>query len=132
MICAWIETSSAETGSSPTISCGFSANARAMPTLCRCPPENSCGKAVVNSGRRPTRSNKLRHPLAPFAGAADPVDRQRLADDIAGRHARIERGVGILVDHLHLLPVGQHCPGVEIGDVDAADQDLPLGRLQQL
>src|SRR6478609_5336803 len=31
--CAWIETSSAETGSSATISCGFSASARAPPDL---------------------------------------------------------------------------------------------------
>ena len=41
--CAWIETSSAETGSSATISRGFSASARAMPMRWRWPPENSCG-----------------------------------------------------------------------------------------
>jgi hypothetical protein len=38
MICAWIETSSAETGSSQTISRGESASARAMPMRCRWPP----------------------------------------------------------------------------------------------
>ena len=43
MICAWIETSRAETGSSATISFGFSAIARAIPIRCRWPPENSCG-----------------------------------------------------------------------------------------
>ena len=43
MIWAWIETSSAETGSSATISFGFSESARAIPIRCRCPPENSCG-----------------------------------------------------------------------------------------
>ena len=43
MTCAWIETSSAETGSSHTISRGSTASARAMPMRCRCPPENSCG-----------------------------------------------------------------------------------------
>ena len=42
-ICAWIETSSAETGSSQTISFGLSASARAIPIRCRWPPENSCG-----------------------------------------------------------------------------------------
>ncbi len=42
-ICAWIETSSAETGSSQTISCGWSASARATPIRWRWPPENSCG-----------------------------------------------------------------------------------------
>ena len=42
-ICAWIETSSADTGSSQTISFGLSASARAMPMRWRWPPENSCG-----------------------------------------------------------------------------------------
>ena len=41
--CAWIETSSADTGSSQTISRGSTASARAMPMRWRCPPENSCG-----------------------------------------------------------------------------------------
>ncbi|MNT72994.1 hypothetical protein D3C72_2116470 [compost metagenome] len=42
-ICAWIDTSSAETGSSQTISFGSVISARAMPMRCACPPENSCG-----------------------------------------------------------------------------------------
>ena len=51
------------------------------------------------------------------------MDDQRLADDVAGRHARVERRIGILVDHLHLPAVGQHLLPVEIGDVLAADPD---------
>ena len=43
MTWAWIDTSSADTGSSQTISRGSTASARAMPIRCRCPPENSCG-----------------------------------------------------------------------------------------
>ena len=43
MICAWIETSSAETGSSATMRSGSTASARAMPMRWRWPPENSCG-----------------------------------------------------------------------------------------
>src|SRR6476661_5523 len=39
----WIDTSSAETGSSHTTNSGLSASARAMPMRCRWPPENSCG-----------------------------------------------------------------------------------------
>ena len=42
-ICAWIETSSAETGSSQTMNFGRSAIARAMPMRWRWPPENSFG-----------------------------------------------------------------------------------------
>ncbi|CAM5307933.1 hypothetical protein SVIOM74S_01446 [Streptomyces violarus] len=41
--CAWIDTSSAETGSSATTIRGFRARARAIPMRCRWPPENSCG-----------------------------------------------------------------------------------------
>ncbi len=43
MTCAWMDTSSAETGSSATMSFGFSASARAIPMRCRWPPENSLG-----------------------------------------------------------------------------------------
>jgi hypothetical protein len=42
-ICAWIETSSAETGSSATMKSGFDASARARPIRWRWPPMNSCG-----------------------------------------------------------------------------------------
>ena len=40
---AWIETSSAETGSSATSSFGDSISARAMAMRWRWPPENMCG-----------------------------------------------------------------------------------------
>ena len=38
----------------------------------------------------------------------EPVYVQGLADDVAHRHAGVERGVGVLEDYLHLAPVGQH------------------------
>ena len=41
--CAWIDTSSAEIGSSQTMNSGSTARARATPMRCRWPPENSCG-----------------------------------------------------------------------------------------
>jgi hypothetical protein len=43
MIWAWIDTSSAETGSSATMKAGPTAKARAMPMRWRWPPENSYG-----------------------------------------------------------------------------------------
>ena len=52
--CACTETSRADTGSSQTISFGSSASARAMPILCLCPPENSCGYRSAYLGSRPT------------------------------------------------------------------------------
>ena len=109
MICAWIETSSADTGSSPTISSGLSASARAMPMRWRWPPENSCGKEFDQLGPQPDALEQdARRARGARAGVADAVDDQRLADDLAGRHARVERGVGVLVDHLHAPAVRQH------------------------
>ena len=46
MTCAWIDTSSADTGSSQTTSLGRSASARATPMRWRCPPENSAGNRL--------------------------------------------------------------------------------------
>jgi len=57
MICAWIETSRAEIGSSQTMKSGSSASARAMPTLWRWPPENSCGYWRMWAAESPTRSS---------------------------------------------------------------------------
>ena len=55
MICAWMDTSSAETGSSQRMNSGFKARARAMQILCRWPPENSwdSGTCGTPPGRRP-------------------------------------------------------------------------------
>jgi hypothetical protein len=49
MIWARIDTSSAETGSSNTISRVFVASARAIAIRCRCPPLNSCGNSRATS-----------------------------------------------------------------------------------
>ena len=57
---------------------------------------------------------------------------QRLADDLTRRHAWVERPVGVLVDHLEALPVGQHGFRRKIGDIHPVDNDLPRRRLEQL
>ena len=74
---------------------------------------------------------QMRHPVAPLGGGADSMDCQRLADDLAGRHARIQRSVRVLVDHLHALAVRQHVGRFEPGDVGAVDGDLAVGRFEQ-
>ena len=56
-ICAWIETSRADTGSSATIIDGRSISARASPSRCRCPPENSCGYRSAAAAGSPTSSS---------------------------------------------------------------------------
>ena len=56
---AWIDTSSAETGSSPIIRLGFKASARAIQIRWRCPPENSCGKLRICIARALALNPKL-------------------------------------------------------------------------
>ena len=60
MICARIDTSSEDTGSSSTITLGLEAMARAMASLWRWPPENSWGKLWRSSAPSPTCSSATR------------------------------------------------------------------------
>ena len=66
---AWIDTSSAETGSSSTSSSGLSASARAMPMRCRWPPENSCGKRLRVLGAQPDGPQQALHLASPLLAA---------------------------------------------------------------
>ena len=102
--CAWTDRSSAETGSSQTITSGLRARARAMPSRWRCPPENSWGYLSASEGRRPDEVQQLAHPRRPVpgglvearGGSATAPTRCRRAD-IRG----VQRGEGVLEDHLH-------------------------------
>ena len=65
------------------------------------------------------------------AGVDQLVDVERLADRIADLQARIERGVGVLKDHLDAPPHGHQIAAARPRDVDAVDPNLALGRLEQ-
>ena len=98
--CAWIETSSAATASSHTRNSGRTASARAMPMRARCPPENWCGKRRAAAGSRPTRRS-ISATYSRCAFARDQaVHDGCFADDILHPHARVERRIRILKDHL--------------------------------
>ena len=107
MTCAWIETSSAETGSSSMISFGSRASARAIPIRWRWPPENSCGKRSRCSGFRPTRESSSRELLLE-PRRATPASAQRRGEDLAHALARVQRRLRVLEDHLHLPADRQH------------------------
>ena len=74
-------------------------------------------------GQQAHRGQQLRHAVAVLgARLVHAVHGQRLADDVAHLHARIERTVRVLVDHLHAAakaPAG----AVGRGDVLALEQD---------
>ena len=98
---AWIDTSSAETGSSSTSTSGLSESARAMPMRWRCPPENSCGNRFTCSGLSPTFAISSRT-WSRSLPRLTLVNAHRLRDDRTDRHARVERRVRILEDDLDL------------------------------
>ncbi len=101
MIWACTDRSSAEVGSSSRMNSGSSAMARAIAMRWRWPPENSCGKRLRMLSGRPASRSACLDAIQPFLRvAADAVDDQAFLDDLADRHARIERGEGILEDDL--------------------------------
>ena len=58
--------------------------------------------------RQPDGLKQLADPIAALATIAEAVNGERLADDAASRHARIERCEGILKDHLHSAAKAAH------------------------
>ena len=122
-ICAWIETSSAETGSSQTTSDGFSASARARPTRWRCPPENSCGYRFAASGGQPDDLEDLPHPRRDLPAPRDAVHAERLADRAPDGVARVERRERILEDHLHPPPQLAQLRLGQVRDVGSLEED---------
>ncbi len=130
MICAWIETSSADTGSSSTMSRGSIASARATPMRWRWPPENSCGKRLTCSGERPDAFEQLAHaPLDVVAARARAL--QRHPDDLADPLARVQRRVRVLEDHLHLAAQRHERAARGVRDVRAAEAHGAARRLEQ-
>src|SRR5262249_21523383 len=81
-------------------------------------------------GSKSDELEELGDPLAPVA-LRRAVDLQRLADDVARRHARIERRERILKNDLHLAPVGAQLPLGKMRDVPPGDPDRAGGRLDQ-
>ena len=134
MICAWIETSSAETGSSHDDQLRVERErARDADALALAARELVRDSSSSASARRPTLVEQLRDPLALLACRWPmPWTLQRLADDVAGRHARIERGVRVLEDDLHLRAgSGRSSALLSAGDVRAVEPDRAAGRLDQ-
>ena len=79
----------------------------------------------------PDHVQELRDPPRALASLRQSVDGQRLADHLLHRHARIQGGIRVLEDHLHLAPQRPQVLGIGAGHVPALEQDLTPGRLQQ-
>ena len=89
-------------------------------------------KGVGQLGAQPDALKQMRDPVAALARVPDAVDDERLGDDLAGRHPRVQRRVWVLIDHLHAPAIWQHRVAPEAGDVVAVDHDPAVGRFEQL
>ena len=69
-------------------------------------------EAVAVLGAEPDRAQQLRDPLLPV-GPVDAVDPQRLGDDLAHGHARVQRRVRVLEDDLDLAAHRPHVAAAE-------------------
>ena len=69
--------------------------------------------------------------LEGLPGSREPVDHERLADDRADCHARVERGVGILKDDLHIAAERAQFAAGQRRRVLALEPDLARGRLDE-
>src|SRR6187549_4209768 len=60
------------------------------------------------------------------------MDGQRLADNAADRHTRVQTRVGVLEDHLHLAPEAAKVAALHLRQVRAFEHDGPGGGTRQL
>ncbi len=84
---------------------------------------------VDHVGVEPDRLQQLGDARLALRLRPDAVDLQRLADDVADRHPRVERGVRVLEDHLDPAPDRPQRRGAEAGEVDAVEEDAAVARL---
>ena len=131
MTCAWMDTSSAETGSSPDDQLRIERERAGNADALALAAGELVRKALHLGAAEAHPLEQLRDPFLPFGGAAEAVNPQQLAHDVARRHARIERGIRVLEDDLHLAAHRAHVGLAEIGHVAAVEADRALGRVDQ-
>ena len=108
--------------------------ARSAPARARAPARSRCaaagrprtraGSGDTCSRRRPTSSISSATRRGPLGRRADAVDGERLADQPADGHPRVERHVRVLEDDLEAAAQRVAAPRRQAADVDAVEQDL--------
>src|SRR5712671_1158308 len=87
------------------------------------------GVAVGEFRIEPAYREKLAHASGTPRGIAlDPMHHDRLGDDLADLHARIERAVRVLKDDLDAAPQRQQLLALQLSDVDAVIENFTGGR----
>src|SRR5262249_27125059 len=62
---------------------------------------------------------------------SDTMDDQRFADDLTHRHARIERGIGILKDHLNVATEPEQLVARRMSNLFSFEKDFAFGGILQ-
>ena len=75
---------------------------------------------------------ELLHPLGLRLALREVMDLERLADDVADGHARVQRRVRVLEDHLHPAAHLAHLLAAELRELDAVELHLTGRRLVEL
>ena len=128
----WIDTSSAETGSSQTTRSGpererpgdADALALAAAELVRVAPRVVAPQA--------DDLEAVLDPLVARLAVGDALGEEALADDVEDRHPGVQRPERVLEDDLHPAPQRPHVVGVDVGQLVAVEDDLAGGRRRQL
>ena len=125
MTCAWTDTSSAEMGSSHTMSSGSTASARAMPIALPLAAAELVGVAVRERRVEVHQLQQLADPASPVPVARQAMDAQRLADDLAHGLAWVQARVGVLEHHLEAPSASPQLAAFQQQQVLAVEPDAP-------
>ncbi len=132
MICAWMETSSALTGSSAMMSLRLDCQRpRDGDALALAAAEFVRIFADV-ARRKPTRSSSSDTFLGMSRARHVLVRADGLGQRVVHRHARVERRVRVLENHLEIPARVAQGGAFQSGEVAPAEHDLPGGRRDQL
>jgi hypothetical protein len=74
--------------------------------------------------------HQLLDPPLALPALGQPVDVEGVADDRPDPLARVQRGIGVLEDHLDLAPQPSQPVALPVGDVLAVELDFALGHRQ--
>ncbi len=87
--------------------------------------------AVDEALAEPHGLHQLANAIALPVARGEPERLDRLGDDLPDGHARVERRVGILEDHLHVLPRAAQLRAGQLRDVDVPEHHAPARRFHE-
>ena len=131
MIWAWIDTSSADTGSSQIDQLGPEGQGPGHADALALATGELGREPVVVLRVEPDQLHDLLDPLLAVRAVGDAVDRERVPDDRADPAARVQRTVRVLEDHLHVPAERAHPSTGQPADVLAVEGDRAGGDVVQ-